>query len=344
MTGPEDPALIEAMLDTGRVERAGEMLAAALAQQPGSPRLLQLLARQRLLADDAAGALDAADALVSAAPGEPVAHQLRAIALGVLDRHEEAFAAAVESVRLDPLDASTHRSVARAALGARGRLQDGWAAACRAIELEPEEPDSHFLLGVVAESQQQRAVALEAYRRTLALDPEHAAALNNLTLLEDGGLARVALGMTRTLALDPDSEYARRNLDGVLERFCWRVAGAGFLGLVLAADAVDAASEDPTATGTSRLLALVVLAAALIGAVVFRHTLEPVARTYLARRVRRPGRLLALVVLAVGLVLTTGVVGVSPGPGVLVMGVLGPVLGLLAVGLAVWTAVERGRR
>jgi tetratricopeptide (TPR) repeat protein len=176
------------------------------------------LGRLLLLRGEWTGAVEHLALAILALPENAVAHHNMALALGALNRHEEAIRAARESVRLDPDNAKGCATLAF--LLARGGAYAEAAEQYRhAIALSP--PLHHALNlerawllatapdAAVRDGAEAERLATEAYRATgersiRALDAMAAA------LAEQGrfGDAQIRVGQALALASDPDAEGA----------------------------------------------------------------------------------------------------------------------------------------
>ena len=228
-----------ALMDLGRHDQAQPLLAEALAEEPGSAGTWCAMARCCYSQQDWPGALDATAHALEARPGMVVAWRFRALALIELERWEEAWQAAGEAVRLEPLHWYGHLIVARVLLAnASGYFHENVArqAAERARELAPHEPDTHFMVGSVAQRAGRRDEAEACYREALRLDPEHRSAQNQLALImmQRGDNYAAAQGFAAVAAADQGmSGLGEHNLRVVAVRLIaparWISLGVFFL-------------------------------------------------------------------------------------------------------------------
>ena len=143
--GPEQVgrhiARAEALAELGRRQQALDVLNELIVAGSQDVRVWRALAAVYLETGDGEKALRAADWVVMFAPGDEWGHRLRASALRLLARLDEAVAAAEEAVRLGPQVWQSRASLA-AALEASGDLSQAAAEARRASEmaarLDPE--------------------------------------------------------------------------------------------------------------------------------------------------------------------------------------------------------------
>lgn len=134
------------------------------------------------------------------------------LALGLLDRHDEAVASFDQALALQPdfAEVSCSRAVA---LGKLGRHGDALAGFDRALAIRPHYVEALYNRGVMLGNLDRHVEAVESYDRALALDPAHAKALNNrgvaLGNLDRNAEAIASFG--RALAIRPDFAEALLN-------------------------------------------------------------------------------------------------------------------------------------
>lgn len=332
------PAQVEHLLELRRYAEAREALAALLSEQPDDVQLHGLLAQVLLGLDDLPGALAAGNRLVALAPEDEWGHRICAIVLDRMERHEEATAAAAEAVRLDPLNWATHQVFARAAVDARGRQYDARTAAFRAVELAPHEPSAHFTVGLVAQARGEDDLARQAYERTLALDPQHATALNNLTVL--GGtrnLAQAAQGFGASLRHAPDQVLVQRNVESLAAVFVRRIYLVGLVAfLVGLATAMASDGVTPVTVGIA-----VAMVATVAGYTLHLVRTVPVGiRRFVLARMRSDPFLLANQALTVAMLVVALVTCLVPHGAEVGLVALRPI-GFANVALVVWTFARR---
>src|SRR5580698_4033077 len=202
------------MLDVGRCDEATALVSRVVAAEPESSRAWCLLARAHLGTKRYTDAIGAANRAVSLDPADEWPHRLASNALIHLGNNADALRAAGEACRLAPGLWQTHVCVAQAALAGR-HLDIASAAAGRARALAPNEPDVHFLSGKVS-----LAEARSHQERTLALDPAHSGALNELGRIrlrrhDRAGAIRHFMSAARSA---PGEQIYSRNIDVVILR------------------------------------------------------------------------------------------------------------------------------
>jgi tetratricopeptide (TPR) repeat protein len=282
--------------------------------------------------------------MVGLAPDDEWGHRICAYALRKIGRHEEATRAAAECVRLDPLSWQSHHTYAAVSLRVPRLVRDGHAAARRAVELAPNEPDAHFVLALTAETLRMDEIAVQAYERTLALNPNHPAALNNLTAMRGHfRIKRAAQGYAAALREDPGASYAKSNLDrlafGFLRRLYWPALGALLIGLLLAGSGGSAAPV----SATSLVLGFVVVAALTAYAVRLGRQIPAGARRYALARIRSEPFLVAAACLSAAMILTSALICFVPGGAEVAIASL-RFLGLANVAVVVWASVWSSNR
>ncbi|KWX03015.1 hypothetical protein LI90_4065 [Carbonactinospora thermoautotrophica] len=215
----EERALLRAqvLIRLRRWNRARSLLALVLARDPDCVEAWCLLARCHNGLGEYPGMLRAAERALTIDPASDWAHRLRSIALTELGRHQEAVYSAREAVRLAPKDWRAYVALASALNGLPEHRREALNWARRAVRLAPDQPDTHFTVGLVAAELGEDDLADRSFREALALRPDHAAAINNLALLDlrRGRMASAASGFGAAVASDPTSHIARENVDVV---------------------------------------------------------------------------------------------------------------------------------
>jgi tetratricopeptide (TPR) repeat protein len=209
------------LIDLGRHEQAKAELAKALADDPASTEAWCLLAQCEQKAGDVNAMRYAAGQALASNPDSEWAHRLQSLALHKLGRHDEAVQAAREAVRLAPHQWQQYVVLVTSMIP---RLdvhygEAAWAAD-RAVELAPLHAETHLTRGVLAGARGNLPDAERNYREALKLDPENAAARNNLATIELRGnnLEAATAGFAAALAENPRLQVARDNIDLVCRR------------------------------------------------------------------------------------------------------------------------------
>lgn len=205
-------ARIELLLNAERFEDALRLVVPALASEPQEAGLWSHAARAHLGAEQWADALTCAGHVVALLPDEGLGHFYASFALNGQGRHQEALQAALEAVRLTPLQPAFHQQVAETATQVRGRKRLAWKAATRAVELAPNRSDSHAVMGLVALRLSRPRVAEQALQHALALDPGNHRAQHNLGIvrLREGKMGAAARHLQSSAVADPGSELSER--------------------------------------------------------------------------------------------------------------------------------------
>jgi tetratricopeptide (TPR) repeat protein len=217
-----------ALLDANRQNDALRILFAALAESPDDADALRLVGQVYLRSEvdretDRAAGHDALVALKQSLVLEPEHAQgwsLLAIAYLRVGMLGDARVAARRGQRLAPDDWSTHYSVAIVDAAASYVTRETRAALTEAMRLAPEEPGVHFAAARVADARNRPRAAARSYEKVLSLDPQHAAARNNLAVLHvrRGNTGRAAAGFVGILASDPGAIRALSNLRYAVRR------------------------------------------------------------------------------------------------------------------------------
>ena len=99
-------------------------------------------------------------------------------------------------------------------LSERGRLEEAMTAAESAVQLAPDIADSYYVRGVVRLDIGLSGPAEEDLRKTIAMAPQHTAAMNDLAvlLMAEGENEEAKLLLEQVLVLQPGDPIAARNL------------------------------------------------------------------------------------------------------------------------------------
>lgn len=141
-----------------------------------------------------------------------------ALALGQQGRREEAIDAQSNAVRLDPDNASLHRTLGEL-LVAAARYSEAEQAYRSALTLQPDDADTQFKLGFVLAELKRYSDAVDVYRVALSLRPAYPDAHNNLgNLFKSMRRHDEAENAYRqALLLQPDAVAVHCNLGQLLE-------------------------------------------------------------------------------------------------------------------------------
>ncbi|HYP45394.1 MAG TPA: tetratricopeptide repeat protein [Propionibacteriaceae bacterium] len=223
-------ARIEMLIAIGRYQDALAQLALVIRDHPDHCYALCLRAQAQLQLDRPELARLAAEAAMRSDPTAEWPVRLLSIAVRELGDPTRAVELATVSVRMEP-DLWEPRAVLAIALSESGTSsknagsrQRARRVAHSAVRIAPDEPQPYFVVGLVADRMGRYSDAEAAYRQALRLDPQHAAARNNLSVI----LSRrrdyigAARGFTEAAAGDSRLVIARRNVDYVVIRLVMR--------------------------------------------------------------------------------------------------------------------------
>jgi tetratricopeptide (TPR) repeat protein len=125
--------------------------------------------------------------------------------------HDSSAAASHYRAALDtePTRPEIHAGLALALLDC-GQPDEARAAALRAVELEPENGGTHHILGHILRLGGDKDQALAAFDKAVALDPNHYMALyeKGMVLAERGRLAEALVNFEKALATCPGDPAA----------------------------------------------------------------------------------------------------------------------------------------
>jgi len=203
----------QAQMALGNLPAAEAELNDAAAIEPGNAATWVAIGRFRMAASDQAGAIDAADRAVAAAPGDIGALLLK----GQLVRNQYGLVAALpwfeRASEIDPQNIEALLETA-ATLGDLGRMRDMLAATRRVLALAPGNPQAFYLQATLAARAHDYRLARALLSRIGdRLDAVPGAALLAATLaIEEGATEQAILRLDRLLAAQPDNDRARRLL------------------------------------------------------------------------------------------------------------------------------------
>jgi tetratricopeptide (TPR) repeat protein len=213
----------DALIGVKRYGDAAERAQAAVGLAPQDPRPFCELSRARYGEGEYAEAAVMADEAIRLAPEYRRGFLLRSMALRSVAGQSsgghraalghEAVTSAQEAVRLAPWDPNGHIALAQA-LPLTGAIAQADAAIQDAIRLAPDSASTWAAASRVALAAKNWSAAIAASHRSLAIDPNNYAALNNLGVaLRASGKGREGTRvLARAAQLQPDSPTARRNL------------------------------------------------------------------------------------------------------------------------------------
>lgn len=338
-----------------RPREAADFASRVVAAQPGDPNGWVILAHCLESMDEPARALEIANRAIGLRPDDPEPHLIASRVLRKMKNYSLAIVAGEEAVRLAPMAAATHVNLA-VALASLGRgdlslfghllprhLRRAAEHAANAVRLAPSSAAGYFAAGFVASASGRRRLALQNYRRVLAIDPQHAAAMNNIALIDfhRGRLGAGGSGFARAIRADPTLSLARGNAIVVVRQTAllfqglWWLLYCSFSGIA----ASPASGAFAFAWTTRGEVALLLCAALGVLAVVAFGRMDPAVRS-LARRVVARSWLVKILVVADFMTLVCFLMA-NLGRGSVVatwygFGVIGILLAVLANGVAGW--------
>jgi tetratricopeptide (TPR) repeat protein len=206
------------LLGINRPREALEVIYSSLASNPDDAAMLRLAAQAHLAADQRAGsaqnAISAAKRSLALEPDNAHGWRLLAVAHSRTRSHGLAHEAAETAQRLEPNGWQGHVVLADVDAAADNVDDQTRAAVRTAISLAPQVPETHFAAARVAMASHNRRAAAQHYQDVLAIDPNHAAARNNLAIIQmkRGNTGRAAASFVGLLAENPNSTLALLNL------------------------------------------------------------------------------------------------------------------------------------
>lgn len=285
----------EAYFEIENYERGRDILRRSLSQNPNDPGLLAQHARAEYLLDNYDGASRSAYAALAAAPQHELAMRIYALSLDGLGRYGDALWMAWQGVKTHPNEPLQHRVYARLLQKSR-QLHSALVVVDEALRLDPASPDGLVLRGSILHDLGRIPESTESYRQALALDANHAAALNNMAVnrLQRGKFGHALRGFLGAAGSDPTlGDLVRRNIGAVLAKMLRRLT---VVATVLAVLIQIVGFNDGHPTVVLRV-ATGVLTAALI--VILGRLLYAIPRTVLVSVLRERGFVVARLVHAV---------------------------------------------
>lgn len=299
--------IAEAYFETENYERGREILRRSLSQNPNDPGLLAQHARAEYLLENYDGASRSAYAALAAAPQHELAMRIYALSLDGLGRYGDALWMAWQGVKTHPNEPLQHRVYARLLQKSR-QLHSALVVVDEALRLDPASPDGLVLRGSILHDLGRIRESTESYRQALALDANHAAALNNMAVnrLQRGKFGHALRGFLGAAGSDPAlGDLVRRNIGAVLAKMLRRMTVVATV-LAVLVQIVGFTQHDGHSTVGLRV-ATGVLTAALI--VILGRLLYAIPRPVLVSVLRERGfvvaRLIhALLVIGLGVLVT----------------------------------------
>ena len=262
------------MVAAGRFADAAALIAAVLAADPDNSGAWSLLAQAHLGAGQLTEALAAANRAAQLDPASAWPHRLRSIAQRRGGQIRDALDAAAEACRLEPHHWINHLNMAQAGLaaaelagGPNSGLEVAQQASSIARQLAPNEPSVHYVSGQISRALGDPEAARAYFEQTLALDPEHSSAVNELgrLTLESGKAGDAARHFVHAARMSPGQSAYGHNVEVAVARaersvrtlIRWVIYGSWLV--VIAALSISQRSLPV------RIVMLAVLAAAAVG-------------------------------------------------------------------------------
>lgn len=170
----------------GRLTEAAAGYRRVLAERPGDPDALHLLALIELSAGHPERAIDLIRQALAALPHFPDAHSSLGNALRAAGRPTEALESYRHAVALDPNCAAAHNNLGLL-LWEQGDFAAAAASCQRAVQLAPGLAEAHNNLGNALRALHQLEAAAGALRRSVALEPSAPRYTNLANVLADLG-------------------------------------------------------------------------------------------------------------------------------------------------------------
>ncbi|OBA59516.1 hypothetical protein A5647_17940 [Mycobacterium sp. 1100029.7] len=296
--------IADAYFDTENYERGREVLRRSLAQHPEDPALLAQHARAEYVLENYAGAAHSAYAALAVAPQHELAMRIYALSLDSLGRPGDALWMAWRGVKTHPNEPLQHRVYARL-LQKSVQLQSALIVVDEALRLDPASPDGLVLRGSILHDMGRIRESTDSYRQALALEPNHAAALNNMAVnrLQRGKFGHALRGFLGAAGSDPTlGDLVRRNIGAVLAKMLRRLTVVATV-LALLSQFVGFSHDDGRPTVTLRVATGVVTVVLIV---LLGRLLRAIPRRVLVSVLRERGFVVARLIHAM-LVIGLGV-------------------------------------
>jgi Flp pilus assembly protein TadD len=289
------------LVEIGRFQEGATNALQVLSSDPDNAHASCLLAQAALGLRDYRRALSAAQGALRTAPEWWWAHYLTSVAWSQLGDRDGALTEAREAVRLAPEHHAAHLRLSEEFLLAND-IPAARLHVEQALTLAPSAVGSHFAAGKLAHAEGRSDDAEQAFRRVLAIDPNHAPSHNELARLRLRGgrlsgfraraLADAAGSFATGVRADPRNDVIRRNLDVTTVRFLSITAY-----LIFVAAYLGGQLSTHHSSGLLRALPLILLAAPTLYASRFIAGLPPQLRVFLRDVVTRRSAVLAAMTL-----------------------------------------------
>ncbi|GAA0328350.1 tetratricopeptide repeat protein [Streptomyces blastmyceticus] len=300
-TTPGAVARAMALIEIERYEQAEKILRDHLALEPDDSRAWERLSVCRFEARDYVGARRAAEESLRVNPDEADAHLRRSEAFRANTMWYDAVDAAREGVRLLPQEPIPRVVLAKALRllpGGEG-LGEAYATALEAIRLSPELASAHFALYIVAYDMGRKDICEQAMRHVLTFDPGNGSARNNLAALAaerpHADLYDALGDVSAALAADPNSPHAHHNLRFItgklMRRACWPALACfavAIFTMVVSDTSEPGRDLPPSIPLVARLAGIAAMAALWTGCLLWaRHRIPAPLRGFVTQLPRR---------------------------------------------------------
>ncbi len=160
----------------------------------------------QLSRDDFQRALVFFEKAVETEPNYPEAWYQAGYCYGVLGRHEEALKASRQAAKLRPEWAETYTNIGTSSF-ALGKFREAADAYLQAIKLD-DKAETQYALGLTYEKLDRTGEEIIAYRRAIALKPDHAGAIEKLglALYKQGRFADALVQFEQLRTYRPDAK------------------------------------------------------------------------------------------------------------------------------------------
>jgi tetratricopeptide (TPR) repeat protein len=208
-------ARVEHLLAVGQVQRAREIAAEAIAENPDDASNFASMARVLLQFHENEAATNAAAQAVQLDPEWPGAWRVHAVSLFASGRFADAEKSVLEAIRLDPEDGSLFLMYARM-LSSCGRSREALEHARHALELDPDDETAHHLFASLLHEVRpsQWKISEELATRAVSLNPDDADsfAVLGAIVLTRRRYAEAEAHFRSALEIDPHNRLAVEGL------------------------------------------------------------------------------------------------------------------------------------
>ena len=121
------------------------------------------------------------------------------------------------------------------ALQDQGKLEEAIEAYKKAIAIKPDHAEAHNNMGNALRDQGKLEEAIEAYKKAIAYKPNHADAYNNMgaTLQDQGKLEEAIEAYKKAIAIKPDQAEAYNNMGNALTGMAFKQPNPGLQKIII---------------------------------------------------------------------------------------------------------------